>query len=337
MMRPATDLPTRKFSAAEVVPEVAATTRFRYERGETAGEPSGATRRFDPTEVLGCIGDYDLVRRLGRRVFLAHHRVTRQELAVRVLDPPPAGRLDLLQRQLAEARALAAIDHPNVGRAIEIGADAGRVYVVMDYLRGTLLDAVLDMYGPPAPAQAIRIGTLVARGLAAAHAHGVVHRALEAGAAMVLPSERGRSTIKLIDFAISERDDVVRIARPSMSPELCRGEAVDHRTDLYSLGVLLHRVCTGRDPFEGTPIELLAMHRFRSVVRPELVLAGIPDGLATAIRRCLAEEPDARYRSADEVIEALRGAAAELGRPEHSEHARPMFLSMDPGADSPAG
>src|SRR5689334_8257144 len=108
---------------------------------------------------------------------------------------------------------------------------------------------------------------------------------------------------------------MVRLARPSMSPELCRGEAVDHRADLYSLGVLLHRVCTGRDPFEGSPIELLAMHRFRSVVRPELALAGVPEGLAAAIRRCLAAEPDARYQSATEVLEVLRGVARELGRP----------------------
>lgn len=317
MVRPATELPTREFSPADVVPD-------------------GATRRFDPSAMLGHIGGYDLVHRLGRGVFVGQHSATRQELAVRVLDAVLPGRLDLLERQLAEVSALASIDHPNVVRAIEIGTDAGRVFMAMEYLRGTLLEAVLEMYGPPVPAQAIRIGTLVARGLAAAHAAGVVHRALETSAAMVMRSESGRCTIKLIDFAIAEGTEAVRVARPSMAPELVRGEAVDRRADIYSFGVLLHRVCTGRDPFAGSPIELLAMHRFRSVVRPELALAGVPGGLAAVIRRCLAEEPSGRYQSAEEVIEALRAAAYEIGQGEPAAGARPAFTAEQPRPEMPA-
>lgn len=332
MLHPASDLPTREFSAPGSVPDrQAETTEFR----SGPSEANGTTTMFDPAGMFGVIGDYDLVRRLGRRVFLAHHRVTRQSFAVRVLDPAPERGAGLAQRQLADARALAMIDHPNVGRVIEVGADAGRVYVVMEYLRGTTLSSVLELHGTLSGAQAIRIGALIAKGLEAAHQRGIVHRHLEAGAVIVLPSDRGRSTLKLIDFAISESPEVVRIPRHSMSPELCSGGPVDHRTDLYSLGVLLHRVCTGRDPFEGSPIEINAMHRFRSVVRPPPVLVGIPDELSVVIQRCLCVDPAGRYRSAGEVIEALRRDTNESVRhdpPQPAGRAPAVFVDVAPAA-----
>ena len=333
MQRPATELPTRKFSASGAIPELQlATTQFRSE----ASEANGTTTVFEPPGVFGAIGDYNLVRRLGGQVFLAHHRATRQPFALRVLEPAPA----VAHRQLAEARALATIDHPNVGRVIEVGTDADRVYLVMEYLRGTTLASVLELHGALSSAQAIRIGALVAKGLHAAHRRGVVHRNLEVGAVIVLPSERGRSTLKLVDFAISDSPEVVRIPRHSMSPELCSGEPVDHRTDLYSLGVLLHRVCTGRDPFDGSPLEILAMHRFRSVVRPVPALDGVPGELAAVIRRCLCEDPAGRYPSAAEVIEALRLAANEPVRPGRPERPEPaeraaLFVDVDPAAAEP--
>lgn len=299
------------------------TTKFDRERAI-------ATRVFNPARPLGAVGDYDLVQQLGRCVFVGHHRVTKQAFAIRVLDPVPPGRPELIGRQLIVARAFASIDHPNVVRTIEVGVHAGRVYLVMEYLRGTTLESMIDMHGPLSIAQVIRIGAHLARGLEAVHQRGVAHRNLDAQTAIVVPSEHGRGTVKLVDFEIPSADDVVRIARHSMSPELVSGGDVDHRTDLYSLGVLLHRACTQQDPFEGSPIEILAMHRFRSVVRPPPVLAGVPAELAATIQRCLAVEPADRYGSAGEVIEALRHAAGELARRERPEApVRPMTPLLD--------
>ncbi len=306
-MRPATDPPTQRGDERTLEDARIATTVFRAPRSNT-------TTVFERARTLGMVGDYQLAQQLGRCVFVAHHRVTRQAFAIRMLDPAPPGRPDLMQRQLAQARALAAIDHPNVVRTIEVGLHDGRVYLVMEYLRGTTLESVLDLRGPPPGAQAIKIGMHVARGLEAAHLRGITHRNLDADSVIVVPTERGRSTLKLVDFEIEPSDQVVRIPRHSMSPELVRGGPIDHRTDLYSLGVLLHRVCTMKYPFEGTPIEILAMYRFRSVMRPAPALAGVPAELSETILRLLCEEPADRFRTAGEVLEALRRAADRPGR-----------------------
>ncbi len=318
-MRPATEPPGLRVDEPNL-----ATTRFLRPKRNGNNQ---ATTRFEPSRPLGSIGEYDLVQQLGRCVFVGHHRVTRQPFAIRVLEPAPGGRRDRAERQLAVARALAAIDHPNVVRTIEVGLYEGRVYLVMEYLRGKTLESALELHGALPVSQAIRIGMHVARGLEAAHLRGIVHRNIDAGTVILEPSERGRSTVKLADFEIEPGDDVVRIARHSMSPELCRGGAIDHRTDLYSLGVLLHRVCTLKYPFEGTPIEILAMYRFRSVVRPPPALAGVPADLASTIQRCLSEDPADRPATAGEVLESLRRAADGLkrrdrNRPEAAERAR---------------
>ncbi|HSK02400.1 MAG TPA: serine/threonine-protein kinase, partial [Kofleriaceae bacterium] len=319
-MRPATDPQGLRVDEPNL-----ATTRFlRPARNKN----NNTTTRFEPSRPLGSIGEYDLVQQLGRCVFVGHHRLTRQPFAIRVLEPAPGGRRDRVERQLAAAHALAAIDHPNVVRTIEVGLYEGRVYLVMEYLRGKALESALELHGALPVSQAIRIGMHVARGLEAAHVRGVVHRNLDAETVILVPSERGRSTVKLADFEIEPGDDVVRIARHSMSPELCRGGAIDHRTDLYSLGVLLHRVCTLKYPFEGTPIEILAMYRFRSVVRPPPALAGVPAELASTIQRCLSEDPADRPASAGEVLESLRRVAdgrkrRDRSRPEAAERARP--------------
>ncbi len=308
----------------EVAPGATFTTsRFRRNDNSNNGNngSNGATTVFERPRALGAVGDYDLVQQLGGSLFVGHHRVTKQPFAIRLLEP--AGRTDQLARQLA------AIDHPNVVRTIEVGLHEGRVYLVMEHLRGTTLASWLDVHGVPPSAQVIRIGMHVARGLEAVHSRGIVHRNLDASAVIIVPSERGRSTIKLADFELAPSDEVVRIARHSMSPELVRGGAIDHRTDLYSLGVLLHRACTLKDPFEGSPIDILAMYRFRSVMRPEPALAGVPPELAATIRRCLAEEAADRYRTAGEVVEALRRVTDGPGRRERSDTPARSDLLLD--------
>ena len=306
---------------------VLVTTQFR--RPDPKHNP--ATVLFERSARFGAIGEYDLVQQLGRSMYVGHHRVTKQAFAIRLLDPVPPGRPELVQRQLAAARALASIDHPNVARTIEVGLHDGRVYLVMEHLRGKTLASALELHGAPSSAQAIRIGMHVARGLEAAHLRGITHRNLDADSVIVVPSERGKSTIKLVDFEIEPGDDFVRIARHSMSPELCRGGAIDHRSDLYSLGVLLHHVCTLKYPFEGSPIEIMAMYRFRSVARPTPALAGVPAALAATIQRCLREEPAERYRTAGEVLEALRHAAEGQGRRDRPEAQDRAWLTEPSG------
>src|SRR5690606_13634500 len=160
MSRPAADSPAQ--GTVELLPEhCVVTTRFR--------PPELATRVFTPGRPLGSIGDYELVQQLGRCMFVGHHRAAPQAFAIRLLDPVPPGRPWRRARQRSAARARAAIEHPNVVRTLEVGVHEGRVYLVMEYLRGTPLESLFELHGAPPIAQVIRIGTHVARGLEAAH------------------------------------------------------------------------------------------------------------------------------------------------------------------------
>ncbi|HWO19406.1 MAG TPA: protein kinase [Kofleriaceae bacterium] len=324
-----------------------ATTQFRRDAGSgggssggggpsggspSGGSPSGngqngSTTVFERSRALGAVGDYDLVQQLSGSVFVGQHRATKQPFAIRLLEP--AGRTDQLARQLAAARALTAIDHPNVVRTLEVGLHEGRVFLVMEYLRGTSLGSWLDVHGAPPVAQALRIGMHVARGLDALHQRGILHRNVDADTVMIVPSPTGKNTIKLVDIEIAPREELVRTARHSMSPELVRGGTIDHRSDLYSLGVLLYRACTLKYPFEGSPIEILAMYRFRSVMRPEPSLEGVPVELAATVQRLLSEDPAERQRSAADVVEALRRATDGSVRRDRRETPGRPGLALD--------
>jgi serine/threonine protein kinase len=249
-------------------------------------------------------------------VYLAQHEVLHRPVALKLLHRELLGDLGMMARFQLEARAASRIEHPCVTRVHDFGhSEDGIPYLVLEYAPGPTLSAFLDEQGRlPAP-RAVGLLAQVAEGLAAAHAVDVLHRDLKPGNIVVQAGDR----VKILDFGLAKI--VGADAPPSlstqgflfgtpeyMSPEQITGARLDARTDLYSLGVLAFLLLTGREPFEGTALDVMAAHvksppPVPSVVAGRAELAPELDGLVLA---CLEKSPADRIASAVEVAEELR-------------------------------
>jgi serine/threonine protein kinase len=264
------------------------------------------------------LGPYHLIRTLGSggvgRVFLAEHRAMRRPAAVKVLSDEATADPELLERFYREARALAVLDHPNIVRAYDVREAEGFHFLVLEYAPGQDLEVLLRKRGPLPSAEAVGYIWQAAAGLAHAHAKGFIHRDVKPGNLLV--DESGG--VKLLDLglarsnrpgdgSVSGRVDsgTVMCTPDYVAPEQARGEPPDARTDVYSLGVTLYALLTGRPPFEGTVAQKLIAHQSKKPrpvheVRPE-----VPHGLSEVVARMMAKTPAKRYASMAEVSAAL--------------------------------
>jgi len=296
--------------------------------------PSGLV----PGDVLG--ERYRISRRLGvggmGEVWQAERLDTGDALAIKALaldrrrdDGTRAERL------IREAKIVARIEHPNVVAITDFGQTAtGSPFIAMELLHGRALHELLRAEGALPWARVAAIGSGVARGLAAAHALGVVHRDLKPANVFVLDDRPG-AACKVIDFGIAKATAVDDGDRPLtrtglvfgtpsyMSPEQARGEPIDGRTDVYALGCILHEALTGRRLFSGrAPAEIIYRQLFETPRAPgELAPeADIPASLDAIVQRCLRKHPTNRYQHMHEVAEhlaaALRGEIVEPPPPE---------------------
>jgi eukaryotic-like serine/threonine-protein kinase len=287
------------------------------------------TRANDPTPSAPTVpgmperlGSYRLVKPLGTGgmglVFLAEDTQLGRRAAVKVMRPEiTSGDIRAYERFLREARAAAAIRHDNVVTVYQVGEENGVPFLAMELLRGTSLAAYLDKNPSPTVASATRLGREVAEGLAAAHAKGLVHRDIKPGN-IWLEAPHGR--VKVLDFGLARSAEPepsgpdrltgsgLVVGTPGyMSPEQARGEPLDERTDLFSLGVVLYLLVTGRQPFAGTTptavLTALAVDRQppASEVNPK-----VPAALSELIDKMLEKKPADRPASAREVAKALR-------------------------------
>ncbi|MDY3552763.1 serine/threonine-protein kinase [Gemmata sp. JC717] len=285
-------------------------------------------------ETQQSVGGYAIVRKLGEGgmgvVYLATDPRLGRPVALKTLRRDlPASAADR-ERFLREARAAAAVEHDNIVPVYAIGEAAdGTSFIAMPYLRGESLDARLRR--PPAvPLDLVlKVADHVASGLAAAHEKGLVHRDikpaniwLEGDPGAAEPAEQARRC-KILDFGLARLADAgdaqitgsgVVLGTPAyMAPEQARGERVDPRADLFSLGVVLYRMATGRPPFRGdTPLSLLVALATDTPAPARAVNPDLPPDLAALIDRLLSKDPDARPRSADEVARAARDIRARL-------------------------
>jgi len=277
---------------------------------------------LSPQQILG---SYVIERELGRggmgAIYLGVHRTLGKRAAVKVLLPELSRREDLIERFWAEARAVTAIKHASIVDVYDYGAtDDGRTFIVMEYLEGETLGARLKARGLLPIPQAVAIGRQIANALAAAHSVGVVHRDLKPDNVFLVddPEVVGGQRAKLLDFGVaklvvSEGGTAKTITGALlgtphyMSPEQCEGaRAVDHRSDLYSLGCTLFQMVSGRLPFESPGLGgLIGMHLH---VPPPKLRDRAPhasDALERIVARLLEKNPDARFSSAAEVAAAL--------------------------------
>jgi non-specific serine/threonine protein kinase len=262
-------------------------------------------------------GRYRIARELGRGgmgvVYLAQDRQLDRPVALKCLPSRFANDREARSLLVAEARAAAMLDHPNIATVFEIGeSDDGRLFIAMAYYEGETLRERLARKPLTRP-QALAIGIDVAHGLAAAHSQGLVHRDIKPGNLLITSSGR----VKILDFGLAERVDPDRPrathARGTlayMSPEQARGEAVDGRTDLWSLAVVLYEMLAGRRPFAGDSA-LGLLYAVLHEDPPRLDDPACPPALQQILDRALAKDPAARYQTADALVAALRSLEAD--------------------------
>jgi serine/threonine protein kinase len=270
---------------------------------------------------LGQLGPYEILEVIGRGamgvVLKGIDPALQRTVAIKVLARQLALSAPARDRFLREARAAAAISHENVVRLHAIEDQGRHPYLVMDYVAGTSLQQRLDHGGPIALGEVLQIGEQIAAGLAAAHARGVVHRDVKP-ANVLLEGEPGASAaggrVKLTDFGLAREGEsgLTEVGAAAgtplyMAPEQARGEAVDHRADLFALGAVLYRLCAGRPPFEaGNALALLRRICEEEPTPIRAINPAVPLWLAELITRLLAKDPAGRPQSAGEVAELFR-------------------------------
>ena len=269
----------------------------------------------DKPDRLGRLGQYEIMELVGRGgmgiVLKGHDPKLNRVVAIKVLAPELAVVATARQRFLREAQAAAAVSHDHVVTIHAID-DGGRMpFLVMEYIAGQSLQQRIDRTGPLKLAEILRIGKQIAAGLAAAHAEGLIHRDVKPANILL---ENGVERVKITDFGLARAVDEARVTKTGvvagtpeyMSPVQAQGLAVDHRSDLFSLGCVLYAMCTGRSPFRGEStiavIRRVCDDTPRSVRE---VNAEIPGWLAEIVDHLLAKDPNDRLQSASEVHDLL--------------------------------
>ena len=289
-------------------------------------------------DALGRLGDYEVADVLGQGgmgvVYRAFDPALKRWAAIKVLAPNLAGDPTARLRFAREAQAAAAVRHEHVVAIHAVSEINGLPYLVMEYLEGGSLQDHLDLHGPPDWRAAARLGAQIASGLAAAHAQGLIHRDIKPS--NILLHGEGTATdpgaAKLGDFGLARVADESRLTQTGlvpgtpmyMAPEQARGEALDHRADLFSLGSVLYTLCTGREPFPGGgPIAVLRRVCDATPKPIRKLNPAVPRWLAVVVERLHAKRPADRFASAAEVAELLRYNLEHPRRPRIAARPRP--------------
>jgi serine/threonine-protein kinase len=277
------------------------------------------------------VGEYRIDRLLGRggmgTVYAAIQPVIEKQVAIKVLGTQFSSTPELVRRFVDEARAVNRIRHENIIDIFSFGQlTDGRHYFVMELLDGATLGDLVQRGEVPGD----EIGPVLLQicdALEAAHAAKIVHRDLKPENVWVTFSSRGRPTVRLLDFGIAKLLDVgdrtstdvgVVMGTPQyMSPEQCQGRGVDHRTDIYALGVMIYRIYAGRLPIEGQTFAEIIYKQVAEVPPPPSTYAALPVGLDRLIVSCLEKDPERRPQSmralADELAPLVTAAPAAAG------------------------
>ncbi len=245
-------------------------------------------------------------------VYRARHQWIGRDVAIKVLT---VGRSDPNQRErlLREAQAANRIDHEHIVDVTDFGeTDDGRIYLVMEYLRGRTLAELLEA-GPLGLSRAVHIIEQVAQGLARAHEIDVIHRDVKPGNIFLVRQAATRDYVKLLDFGIAKVVDAPRITESGivigtpeyMSPEQARGFPAEPRSDLYAVGCLLYEAVTGYLPFTGSVPKVLIEQATQKPRPPSSLVGGIPPELERVILTLLEKNPENRYRDAYHLLETL--------------------------------
>ena len=285
------------------------------------------------------VGRYQVSERIGRggmaSVFKAHDPGIDRVIAIKFLHTAYCEDEEYRGRFLREARAAGNLSHPNIVTVHDVGEIDGRPYMAMELIQGEPLDEMMKRSGPLPIRDTLAIGVQLANALAYAHSRGVVHRDIKPSNIMGV---KGTMTVKVTDFGIAH---VTSSSAPQqtqvgavlgtpqyMSPEQTKGEKVDGRSDLFSTGILLYQMLTGRAPFEGDSVVSLAMKIANEEPTPlDTLRPDIPLAVRRIVERCLAKRPERRFQSGKELADALSRALFNLDE-EAREQGRPRIVPL---------
>lgn len=283
-------------------------------------ESDGTARVQSNDALLGVsVGSYRIARKIGQggmgQVYRAVQPAIGSRVAVKVLSPECAAQQTLVERFFSEARAVNLIRHEHIVNVLDLSMFSdGRPYIVMEYLDGRPLSALIQEHGPAPVANATRIMLEVLSALTAAHDKGIIHRDLKPDNIFVSPAGHA----KVLDFGIAKlQPNVAEVQAGTrtgsllgtphyMSPEQALGQTVDARSDLYAIGVILYETLTGRRPFEATTLyELLRQQVEVDPPPPSSLRPDLPLAIQSVIAKALAKNPADRFQSAREFAQAL--------------------------------
>ncbi|MCL4422992.1 MAG: Stk1 family PASTA domain-containing Ser/Thr kinase [Actinobacteria bacterium] len=261
-------------------------------------------------------GRYELSHHIARggmaEVYRANDRLLGRPVALKILFPELSVDRSFVERFRREAQAAANLSHPHIVPVFDWGEDQGTYFIVMEFVDGDPLSAILRSSGTLQPERAADIAADVADALAYAHRHGVVHRDVKPG--NILITDDGE--VKVTDFGIARavnteesltQTGAVMGTATYFSPEQAQGYGVDGRSDIYSLGVVLYEMVTGRPPFTGdTPVAVASKHVRDQLVPPRQLNPGVPPDMEAVIMKAMAKSPELRYQTADAMRTDLR-------------------------------
>jgi serine/threonine protein kinase/Tfp pilus assembly protein PilF len=306
------------------------------------------------------LGPYEIMEPLGAggmgEVYRARDTRLERDVAVKVLPETLSNDTALLARFDREAKLLATLSHPNILTVFDVGADHGVSYVVTELLEGETLTEVIRRSAVEWQ-KALEIGVSVAQGLFAAHSKGIIHRDLKPDNIFIATN----SVVKILDFGLArvdqtpDQENVSRAATlfrdtspgmligtiPYMSPEQVRGLPLDHRSDIFSFGCVLYEILAGSRPFASTS----ALEAIASILKdptPDILdsNATVPPQLETVIQRCLEKDPQNRFQTVEELLQALKEIQPDAAPAPRRSHKRIdsvavlPFLDVNPDPDS---
>jgi WD40 repeat protein len=276
---------------------------------------------------LGRLGSYRVLQVLGSGgmgvVFRAEDVQLKRQVALKVMKPDAVGKPAARQRFLREAQAAAALEHEHIVPIYQVGEAGGVPFLAMQWLKGMSLEERLKRPGALSVPQVLRLARQMACGLAAAHERGLVHRDIKPGNLWLEPEHGGH--VRILDFGLARAvaDDAhltqsgTVVGTPAyMAPEQARGEKIDPRCDLFSLGVVLYRLATGQLPFRGTTtLAVLTSLATDTPAPPRQVNPAVPVALSELIVQLLSKEPAKRPQSAREVADRLQALERQPAAP----------------------